>query len=57
MGNEYAQQRKQDRRRGPIRSGMERRRADQPVPEGVTRSGVDRRRKDRRSGVDRRKAH
>jgi len=46
-----------DRRKGPLRSGRERRREGMPAPKGVTRSGGDRRQIDRRSGLDRRKAH
>ncbi len=46
-----------DRRKAPIRSGVERRQETLPPPEGVQRSGSDRRQQDRRSGLDRRKTH
>jgi len=48
-------ERKGQRRKGPIRSGKDRR-AHIPPPAGSTRSGKERRAKDRRAGQDRRKA-
>jgi hypothetical protein len=47
--------RKAQRRKGPIRSGQDRR-LKTPPPAGSTRSGRERRQKDRRSGRERRKA-
>lgn len=46
--------RKAQRRKGPIRSGD--RRVKNPPPAGSTRSGKERRQKDRRAGMERRKA-
>jgi hypothetical protein len=44
----------QDRRKGPVRSGEDRRKANIPPPPGSpVRSGKDRREADRRSGVER----
>jgi hypothetical protein len=44
----------QDRRKGPVRSGKDRREANIPPPPGSpVRSGKDRREADRRSGVER----
>jgi hypothetical protein len=48
------ERRKAARRKGPIRSGEERR-AKTPPPAGSTRSGKERRAKERRSSADRRK--
>ncbi len=52
----FVERRQGDRRRGPIRSGQERRRAEIPPPAGVIRSEQDRRQLDRRCGIDRRTA-
>ncbi len=52
---DFVERRKNDRREGAIRSGVERRRMDTKPPDGVTR-GPDRRQADRRSGNDRRQA-
>lgn len=54
---EFIERRKGERRKGPIRSGSDRREKTISPREGPTRSGSDRRGKDRRSGLDRRKAH
>jgi hypothetical protein len=54
---EFVERRKGERRKGPVRSGADRREKTISPKEGPTRSGSDRRHKDRRSGLDRRKAH
>jgi hypothetical protein len=54
--SEFVERRKGERRKGPIRSGAERRKEAVPPPSDVKRSGSERRRKDRRSGQDRRKS-
>jgi hypothetical protein len=53
----FVEKRTGERRKSPVRSGAERRKENIPPPAGITRSGTDRRRRDRRSGLDRRKAH
>lgn len=52
---DFVERRKDERRKGPIRSGVDRRKQTISPKEGSTRSGSDRRRRDRRSGLDRRK--
>lgn len=56
--SEFVERRKGgDRRKGPTRTGEDRRTVKLPAPaEGPVRGQTDRRRRERRSGVERRKA-